>query len=550
MKRWVGVLALLALACAAGAVAETRTAQEASVPGASAAGRAAQTASALTKETSPWWAHIAVLASSDMQGRLTGSAGYQKAADYVAGRFREYGLKPGGTDGYFQPVDFEVQVVDQARSSVVLTPPTGAPVTGADLMIMSPGVQQPADLKAQMVFVGYGVHLPQAGHDDFAGLDLRGKVAVLIRGGPDELSGRLKAFASAEELAPLLEARGAVGLISISTPGRQEAPWTRSMTAGAQPGLYLSDPSLRRFHGAFFSAQMNPDRAELLFSGSERTFAELAALAETGQPLPVVTLKTGLEAHVAVTTGKVTSPNVVGVLPGSDPTLAPEAVVLSAHLDHLGTGAPDNGADGIFHGAMDNASGVASLLEIARQLQRQHARPRRSIIFLVVCGEEKGLLGSRYFVGRPSVFAGHIVADINIDMFLPIVPLTRLVAYGDAESSLGDLARAVAAEHGIQIVADPAPARFIFIRSDQYAFIRTGVPALMFEFAAAPGSPEERTLTDWRFLRYHAQQDDLFQPVDLAAAEAFDRFVQDVLLRISDAPAPPVWLEGSLYKGR
>ncbi len=253
---------------------------------------------------------------------------------------------------------------------------------------------------------------------------------------------------------------------------------------------------------------------------------------------------------MVVTTGKVTSPNVVGVLPGSDPTLAPEAVVLSAHLDHLGTGAPDSGADGIFHGAMDNAAGVASMLEIARQLQHQHARPKRSIIFLALCGEEKGLLGSRYFVGRPSVFAGHIVADINIDMFLPIVPLTRLIAYGDSETSLGELARTVAGEHGIEIVADPAPSRFIFIRSDQYAFIRTGVPALMFEFAGASGSPEERTLTDWRFLRYHAQQDDLFQPVDLAAAEAYDRFVQDMVLRVSDAPTPPSWVEGSLYKGR
>ena len=536
MKRWVAALAagaLLGSTLAAAALAQP-------APG---------DPMAAAKRASPWWGHIAVLAASDKQGRLTGSPGYQAAADYVAARFKDYGLKPGGTDGYFQPVDFEVQVVDQARSTVTISAPGAPDLAAPDLMVLSAGVQQPLMIKAPLVFVGYGVHLPRAGHDDFAGLDLKGKVAVLIRGGPGDLPGPLKAYASAEELAPLLEARGAVGLISISTPGRSETPWARTMAAGAQPGMYLSEPSLRRFHGAFFSAQMNPDRAEAIFAGAERTFAELAGLAEVGQPLPSVALKSSVEAHVAVSTSRITAPNVVGVLPGSDPTLAAQAVVLSAHLDHLGVGAPENGADGIFHGAMDNASGVASILEMARRMQREHAHPKRSIIFLAVCGEEKGLLGSRYFASRPSVFDGHLEADINLDMFLPIIPLKRLVAYGDADSTLGATAREVAAAHGVLIVADPAPDRFIFIRSDQYAFIRKGVPALMFEFAGAPGSVEERTLTDWRFLRYHGQADDLDQPVDLAAAEQFDAMMMDLLLRVADADQAPAWLDGSLYKG-
>jgi Zn-dependent M28 family amino/carboxypeptidase len=236
------------------------------------------------------------------------------------------------------------------------------------------------------------------------------------------------------------------------------------------------------------------------------------------------------------------------MLPGSDPALAGEAVVLSAHLDHLGMGAPDNGGDGIFHGVMDNAAGVASMLEIARGLQAAHARPRRTLIFLALTGEEKGLLGSRYFASRPGALAGHIVADVNVDMFLPLYPLTRLVAYGEGETTLGAIARNVAAVHGVAIVPDPAPGRFIFIRSDQYAFIRAGVPAIMFEFVGAPGSPEEQTSTEWRVLRYHTQADDLAQPVDLGAAEDFDAMVMDLLLKVADEPVKPTWIEGSLYR--
>jgi Zn-dependent M28 family amino/carboxypeptidase len=529
MKRWVGALALVALLGAAAAAAQTR------IPP--------------TKETSAWWGHIAVIAASDTQGRQTGSDGYLKAADYVAGKFREYGLKPGGVNGYYQPIDFEVQVVDQSRSSVVIHQPDGAPpMSGPDMFVLSPGNQQPADVDAPLVFIGYGVHLPQAGHDDFAGVDLKGKVAVLIRGGPSDLSGSLKAYASTEALAPILEAKGALGLITVSPADTPEGSWKRVVSSGSQPGMYLSEPALRRFHAPFFAAIMNPAAAQALFNGADHTFAELGPLAEAGLPLPPVSLKTSVSAKIASSTSHVASPNVVGVLPGSDPALAGEAVVLSAHLDHLGMGAPDNGGDGIFHGVMDNAAGVASMLEIARALQAGRAHPKRTLIFLALTGEEKGLLGSRFFASRPSVFAGRMIADINIDMFLPLYPLQRLVAYGDAESTLGDMARNVAAAHGVAVVPDPAPDRFIFIRSDQYAFIRSGVPAIMFEFAGAPGSPEEQTSVEWRVTRYHTQADDLAQAVDLAAAEDFDNLVLDLLLRVADEPVKPTWRGGSLYR--
>jgi Zn-dependent M28 family amino/carboxypeptidase len=529
MKRWVGALALVALMGAAAAVAQPRTPP--------------------TKETSPWWAEVEALAASDTQGRQTGSAGFLKAADYVAGKFRDYGLKPAGTSGYFQPIDFEVQVVDQGRSSVVVHQPGGAPPAGGPgWFVISPGTQQPADVDAPLVFIGYGIHLPLAGHDDFAGVDLKGKVAVLMRGSPDGLTGPQKAYAAAETLAPILEAKGALGLITVSPDDQPESSWGRAVASGAQPGMYLSDPSLRRFHRPFFATLMNPAQAQALFTGADHTFEELGRIAGAGLPLPPVTLKTSLSAKVASSTSHVVSPNVVAMLPGSDPALAGEAVVLSAHLDHLGMGAPDNGGDGIFHGVMDNAAGVASMLEIARGLQAAHARPRRTLIFLALTGEEKGLLGSRYFASRPGALAGHIVADVNVDMFLPLYPLTRLVAYGEGETTLGAIARNVAAVHGVAIVPDPAPGRFIFIRSDQYAFIRAGVPAVMFEFVGAPGSPEEQTSTEWRVLRYHTQADDLAQPVDLGAAEDFDAMVMDLLLKVADEPVKPTWIEGSLYR--
>jgi len=222
--------------------------------------------------------------------------------------------------------------------------------------------------------------------------------------------------------------------------------------------------------------------------------------------------------------------------------------VLTAHLDHLGTGKPDHG-DGIFHGAMDDASGVATLLEVARALQAAKAQPRRSLLFVAVCGEEKGLLGSRYFAAHPTRHAGRLVADINSDMFLPLYPLHRVVGFGAEESSLGEDLRAVAAQDGVELVADPAPDHLIFVRSDQYSFVRRGTPAVMIGMAPRPGTAEEATQHEWFRTRYHAQADDLGQPVDLAAADDFDRLVARLALCVADAAQSPRWHENSFFAG-
>jgi Zn-dependent M28 family amino/carboxypeptidase len=326
-----------------------------------------------------------------------------------------------------------------------------------------------------------------------------------------------------------------------------EVPWARIKLASLQPGMYLSEPELRRYRRPSLIGSFNPAAAGKIFADAPASFEQLAALSDAHLPLPHFPLTMTLHAEVATTHAVVKADNVVAELPGSDPRLAEQAVVLSAHLDHLGTGKPDHG-DGIFHGAMDNASGVASLLEVARALQASGVRPKRSILFVAVGGEEKGLLGSRYFAAHPTRHVGELVADINMDMFLPLFPLHRLVAYGADESSLGGDAVAIAKSRGLTILPDPAPDHLIFVRSDQYSFIRRGVPALMVAFAATPGTDEDRLKNAWFQERYHAQADDLQQPIDLAAADEFNRYLVDLISRVANQPRAPVWRDASFFR--
>jgi Zn-dependent M28 family amino/carboxypeptidase len=241
------------------------------------------------------------------------------------------------------------------------------------------------------------------------------------------------------------------------------------------------------------------------------------------------------------------SPNVVAKLEGSDPKLKDEYVVFSAHLDHIGIGAPVNG-DSLYNGAMDNASGVAAMLDVAASLREKHARPKRSVLFVAVCGEEKGLLGSRFFAAHPTVEVKQIVADINTDMFLPLIPLKLLTVYGLDESTLGDDIRTAAKSLGIRIQTDPEPQRNVFIRSDQYSFIRRGIPSLSMKIGAEPGSPEEKIMKSWLSERYHAPSDDLNQPVDKAAAGRFDHLIESLLLRIADERQRPEWRPNSFFR--
>jgi len=310
--------------------------------------------------------------------------------------------------------------------------------------------------------------------------------------------------------------------------------------------MMLEESGLRRFREPMLSVTFNERLAEVLFASSGHTFTEITRLADVHRPLPHFALNATLEARVAARTTSVTADNVVAELPGSDPALSAEAVVISAHLDHLGTGPPDHG-DGIFRGVMDNASGVASLLEIARLMRERGAPPKRSVLFLAIGGEEKGLLGSKYFAAHPTRHQGALVADINMDAFMPLFPMTRLIGYGLEESSVGDDARNIAGARGLQMFPDADPDEVAFVRSDQYSFIRRGIPGFLADIAPRPGTSEMKVSNDWFGERYHSQADDLHQPVDLKAVADYDDFIVALATRIANAPHRPRWHHDSFF---
>jgi Zn-dependent M28 family amino/carboxypeptidase len=496
-----------------------------------------------------WWADVETLAADDMEGRAAGSEGHRRAADYVARRFAAMGLEPAGEGGgYFQAVRFEERRIlpEGTRATLVVE---GAPRPlrlPQDMVLRIAGGPPPEAIDAPLVFIGYGLHLPEAGHDDFAGVDLRGKVAVVIGGGPRALSSALKSHARADR-PRLLAERGALGMILLGTPAQAEQPWESVARAAAQPGMYLADPALRAVRSPFLTAALHPAAAELIFAGSGHGFTGVASLANASAPVPGFALITRFTATVATESRSVTSRNVVARLPGRDRLLRAEHVVLTAHLDGLGVGAPVAG-DAIYNGALDNAAGVSALIDIAGQYRRQRVRPRRSILFVALTGEEKGLLGSRWFAQRPSVPLASIVADLNYDMALPLFPLTSITLLGAEESSLGAEARSVGAELGLPLAPDPFPDRNSFVRSDQYAFIEQGIPALAFKFGFAAGTPEAATEQAWRRTRYHSPSDDTAQNVFREDEIRLHDFIAALALRVANADARPRWNADSFFR--
>jgi hypothetical protein len=495
-----------------------------------------------------WWSHIQFLADNSLEGRGIGSPGYEKAATYMAEQFRAAGLEPAGAKGYRQPVDFRVVQIDETRCGLdLLRDGKVQPLKLGDDAVLGVSSHAAENVEAGAVFVGYGLTVPELHYDDLAGLDLRGKIVVFVTGGPADMPGPVKAhYQSGEERRKSLRKAGVVGAVSIQNPGSAEVPWSRIAGSRFQPHMELSDPGDGVPPPLPVNIQFNPARTELLFAGSGHTFQEILATIDGGKPLPHFPLAVRIHARVGMTRSSVKSENVVGVLRGSDPQLKNEYVVVSAHLDHLGIGASVNG-DRIYNGAMDDASGDASLIEIARAMKDSAAKPKRSILFLSVTGEEKGELGSQYFAAHPTV-SGAIVADINMDMYLPLFPLKYLEVQGLGESTLGDDVRAVAAQAGVEVQADKEPEHNRFIRSDQYSFIKKGVPALAFKFGWLPGTPEEKVFKAWYAERYHAPSDDLGQPVDLAAAAQFNAILEKLALRVADAERRPEWTPQSFFR--
>jgi Zn-dependent M28 family amino/carboxypeptidase len=334
-------------------------------------------------------------------------------------------------------------------------------------------------------------------------------------------------------------------VISIQNPKGQDIPWDRSKLARFLPSMAIADPALDETSGQQLAVTVNAARAEKFFAGSGHRFAELLELSNAGQVLPRFPIPSAVRATVAVDEHSLRSDNVVGILPGNDPALKSEYIVVSSHLDHVGTGT--GSGDVIYNGAMDNASGVATLIETAKSAAAKKSF-KRSIIFLAVTAEEKGLLGSRYYANRPTVPAKEIVADLNTDMFLPLFPLHSLVVQGLEESDLAEDLRKIARPMGIEVYSDPEPERNAFVRSDQYSFIRTGVPSMSLKVGFVKGSPEHEIVKKWRTERYHAPSDDLAQPIDRQAAEDFDRVYVALLEAVANRPTRPAWNDDSFFK--
>lgn len=498
-------------------------------------------------------ADLAYLADDGRQGRDTGSKGYLEAANYVAARFKAMGLAPGADGGWFQTVRFIAARRDLDAAEMTLAWPDGEKRTLVhleDYLIGRPMTAPAFDVTAPLVFAGYGVVDAESGRDDYAGVDARGKIAVVFKGAPESYDSEERAFfSSTANKRAEAAAKGAVGLILVDTKSSQERrPWARLIANPTKPAMAWIGPDGAPKAGlgeALATAEMSPQGAALLFSGARRGFAALQDMAAEGAKTPAFELAASATLKGASTFERLSSPNVVAKIDGADPRLKDEVLVLTAHLDHLGVRAPkEKGGDGIYNGALDNALGVATILDVAGAFS-QGARPRRTVYFVAVTAEEKGLIGSDYFAHFPTTAGRRIVAEVNLDMPVLLYPFTDVIAFGADHSTLGETVREAAATMGVALSPDPLPEESIFVRSDHYRFVQQDIPSVYLFPGFANGG--EAAVRDFLKNRYHQPSDDLSQPIDYDAAARFAALNYAIARRIADDAAAPRWNDGDFF---
>ncbi|WP_299265968.1 M28 family metallopeptidase [uncultured Psychrosphaera sp.] len=501
-------------------------------------------------------AHLEFLADDQLQGRDTGSRGHEIAANYVAAEFKKIGLIPAGTDGYMQRVPFRRAYLDQ--TSTVVKIGSGAKTIELkypqDYMMGASTSTTESSVKAEVVFVGYGLVAEDYNYDDYAGLDVEGKIVVALTGRPKAWpseegahlgSGKVKSENAAKH--------GAIGFVTLHTPKREKV---RSYTTSLN---YLNAPSLRwldkddapfgvqkQFKGG---AYLNIDAGKKLFANAPTQLEDIFTLDNEDKEIKGFPLNTSIEIASKSSHEKISSPNVVAILPGSDPVLKDEYVVFTAHLDHIGLAKDVTTKDRINNGAMDNASGVAVLLETARVLANSE-RPRRSILFTVVTAEEKGLLGASYFANNPTVPLSSMVANVNLDMPVLLYDFADVIAFGANHSSLGAVVEKAAGELGIGLSPDPMPEQAIFTRSDHYNFVKKGVPAvfLMTGFTSkTEGEDGGKVWGEFFAKHYHKPSDSLDLPINYDAAKVFADVNIRIGLTIANQDERPYWLEDSFF---
>jgi len=499
-------------------------------------------------------ADVEFLADDLLEGREAGTRGYDLAARYAASQLEAAGYGPGADDGtYLQQVPFVESTPVKASLTITAKGTTG------DLALPDEGVVGPnaslesVEVTGEVVFAGYGVTAPDFGYDDYAGLDVTGKIVALLRNAPASLPSEVRAhYSSNDHKSKNAADRGAVAIIGLaSAEDLKSFPWEQVKAFFGRPSLSWAradgtpgtgDARLKAV------AYLNPTGAAKLFAAGPITFDQAVAQAKASKPGGVA-----LNATVAMATAtshkKTSSPNVVGVLKGSDTTLAATSVVLTAHLDHTGLRASGDG-DRINNGAYDNAVGSAIVLEVARALASQAVRPKRTVVVALVTAEEKGLLGSDYFAHHPVKAAGRMVANVNLDMPVFMAASSDIVAFGSEHSSLDEVVERAVKALGYTMSPDPMPQENIFVRSDQYSLVKQGVPAvyLMPGFTATDPAVNGRQVFGGFLARhYHRPSDDLSLPMDLPAVERFTRANLAVARAIADDPADPTWKPGNFF---
>lgn len=500
-------------------------------------------------------AHVAFLADDLLEGRGLGSRGHEIAANYVAQHFARLGLQPAGDNGtWYQRVSFAQSRFASERETATLD--VGGQKINLEngaTMALSPGAETGAEeVSGEMVFVGYGLYDPSQGINDFAGLDLKGKFAVILSGAPEGMNSEVAAHLARTSKAIAAQNAGAIGLITVRTL-REAArlPWAKAVASARSPRRLLLGPDGKPLgDGSALKVRANIDdaAATALFASAPMNFAAVQAAAAKGM-VKGFPLAGTFTVRRATAVERITSPNVLGLLPGTDKSLANEIVVISAHLDHVGIKANAKpGEDAIFNGAMDNATGSATLLEAATALAK--APPKRSVLFLATTAEESGLLGADYFARQPTVDVKRIIADVNIDMPILTCDFGDIVAFGGDRSTLGAAVAAAAKAEKLGVSPDPQPEEAVFTRSDHYPFVRRGVPSVFLKTGWSDvkgGQSCKEAERQFRLNSYHEVSDQLTLPFDWTAAAKWSRLNTAIIRQIANGKTAPRWYEGDYF---
>lgn len=510
----------------------------------------AQQAAPLTPEQAAIKAHVQFLASDALRGREAGTRDFDVAAEYVAARMLAIGLQPGANGGWFQPVKL---VTYRPAGKAAWTLKRGGKdvpfVFGKDFV--NEPIPSAPDFKAEgeVVFAGYGIVYPQGGRDDYKGIDVRGKIVAVLDGTPAGLPNEVNAhFGDDGQKARLAAARGAKAVLVLETVERAKQFglevyaqfYAYPRTGWAGPDGVANAPSPQ----APVVGMVSLAGATKLFEGAKIRWSDVLAAQTKGGRMPTGALTGTLATASKTRLSTRDSRNVIGRIEGSDPALQAQTVVLSAHLDHVGVGEPVK-SDTIYNGAMDNAIGVSMLLEIAKAIRESGKRPRRSLLFVALTAEEKGLIGSDYFAHYPTVPKGTIVADVNFDMPILTYPLVDLVVLGGERSSIGPVVAAAAKAEGLGVVPDPEPEEMFFVRSDHYSFVQAGIPAVSIE--TGPGGTGGVVARKFLDEHYHKPSDQIDLPFDWNAAVKYKHVGLATVQALANGDARPSWNKGDFF---